>query len=265
MLIATGVVALSRKIADEKAKKKEARQGHLNVGDSDVAKRAFQSQTSRMLEPGNAGITRAGTEIKFEDPSDISATSPSVTSPSATTPTIYSPRPDVQDVRHESQMSMTSPVQSEKGLLSPASPYPGTPTSPVGVNRSSSSSSNPPPYSSRSEPASSTLSPSVYSRDPDSQSILTSDTKSIASWSTNSQGTHALRIKTKGQDLKSGFPYHPGLFDLHVHPDRWESFTYQITEATKISVGETAQVWAAATATALTGHIAASIWLGRSV
>jgi hypothetical protein len=65
-------------------------------------------------------------------------------------------------------------------------------------------------------------------------------------------------------DLKSGFPYHPGLFDLHVHPDRWESFTYQIVEATKISVGESAQVWAAATATALTGHIAASIWLGRS-
>lgn len=30
---------------------------------------------------------------------------------------------------------------------------------------------------------------------------------------------HAVRVRTKGNDLKSGFPYHPGLYDLRVRPD----------------------------------------------
>jgi hypothetical protein len=29
----------------------------------------------------------------------------------------------------------------------------------------------------------------------------------------------AVRVRTKGHDLKSGFPYHPGLYDLRVRPD----------------------------------------------
>ena len=76
MLLTAGIVALSRKVADEKAKKKEAKQGHLNVGDSDVAKRAFASQTSRMIQsgPSSTGINRAATDIKYEDPNDIAST-----------------------------------------------------------------------------------------------------------------------------------------------------------------------------------------------
>jgi len=38
------------------------------------------------------------------------------------------------------------------------------------------------------------------------------------SGSTTSVG-HSVRVRTKGHDLKSGFPYHPGLFDMRVRPD----------------------------------------------
>ena len=276
MLITTGIIALSRKVADERAKKKEARQGHLTIGDSDVAKKAFQSQTSRMIEagPANTGPKGAETDIKFQDPGDVSASSPNAYSPN-----IYSPRPEVHDARQSSQLDVTSPVKSEKGFLAPGSPYPETPTSPAAGNEQSprnSSFQQLPPYTPQAESSKSALSPSVYPRAPvdsvmsrsdtksnsDSKS-KSSDSKSMGSHSVDSQGTHSVRVKTKGSDLKSGFAYHPALYDLNVHPTSWDSFTYQIIETTKFGTGDYAKMWGAATATAMTGAIGTSIFVGR--
>ena len=242
MLLTTGIIALSRKVADERAKKQEARQGHLQVGDSDVAKRAFAAQTSKMLEGGNAGINRTGTEIKYEDPNEIT------NSPDTPSSGIYSPRVEIHDTRSTSQVDVSSPAQSEKALLASGS----TPTTPSDWRSSTASTSQPPPYSPRPESSTTAMSPSVYSRDVDSSTIAGSDTKSIASRSTNSQGTHAIRVKTKGTDLKSGFPYHPALFDLHVHPDKWNTFTSQVVETRKFETRDYARVIGAATATAMT-------------
>ncbi len=256
MLLTTGVIALSRKIKDERAKKQEAKQGLLNVGDSDVAKRAFSSQTTKMLEAGDtpkADMTRRGTEIKYEDPSDIV-----VDSPDTDSPTIYSPKPDIRDARHSSsEVNVTSPARSEKGLLEPSTPYDETQLTP-----SDGQSLSPPPYSPRSE-SSSAIGSSMYSRDTDAASLRSVDTNAISITSSNSQGGFAIRIKTVGDDLKSGFPYAPQLFDLKVHPEKWNAFTAQIVESTKLSMTDQAQAVAAATAVAMTGAIATSVFLGR--
>ena len=261
MLLATGVVALSRKVADEREKKKQERQGRLTIGDSDVAKRAFHTQTSKMLEAGDGGIKRAGTNLKYQDPSDVSAGSPDTASP-----TIYSPKPEIRDARKTSQLDVTSPVNSEKGTFQPNSPAEETPTSQVDfTNRTprSTISSQPPPYSARPQSSVSALSPSGYSRDSDQTTSASSDTGSLVSFSVNSQGTHSIRVKTKGSDLKSGFPYHPALFDLHVAPDKWDNFTHQLVESVKFGSGDYARMWGAATATAMTGAIGTSIFVGR--
>ena len=261
MLLTTGIIALSRKVADEKAKKREEKQGRLRVGDSDVAKRAFAAQTTKMIEAGNAGINRTGTDIKYEDPNEIIATTPDTPSSG-----IYSPNIEFQDARQTSQVNVTSPVKSEKGFLalgSPSTETPVTPTTMGNADLASSRSSQPPPYSARPESSASAMSPSVYSRDPDSATLATSDTKSISSRSTNSRGTHAIRVKTKSTDLKSGFPYHPALFNLHVHPEKWAAFTDQVVDSVKFETKDYAAMIGAATATAMTGAIATSVWVGR--
>ena len=285
MLLTTGAIALSRKVADERAKRREKKQGHMQVGSSDVAKRAFGAQTSKMIEDGSsAGINRRGTEIKFEDADEITANSPSVPSVGVSSPDV-----EVHDTRSTSQVDVTSPVQSEKAAFGAASPYTETPTSAVAWPTSSSTlqspggaSVEPPPYSPRPESSNPALSPSVYSsrpessigalspsvysrdmKDSDTSTLATSDTRSITSGSTNSRGGHGIRVKTKGGDLKSGFPYHPALFDLHIAPNKWEDFTYQITESTKFDKKDYTRMVGAASATAMTGAIGTAIWLGR--
>lgn len=87
---------------------------------------------------------------------------------------------------------------------------------------------------------------------------------SLSSSSTvsNAQG---VRIRTKGDDLKSGFPYHPQLFDLRVRPDDWQRFSDQVTDATKFDSSDYAKMWAAAGSVALTGRILTTAWVGRCV
>lgn len=75
--------------------------------------------------------------------------------------------------------------------------------------------------------------------------------------------TSGVRVRTKGADLRSGFPYDPELFDFGVRPGQWESFTTQILEATKFGGKDYAQMWAAATATALAGAVFTSAYVGR--
>ena len=247
MIIAAGLIA--KKVSSEKAKRKEAkeaRQGRLQVGDSQVAKTAFE----------NPAIVRSETDIKFEDPNDVS-----VTSPDSVSPTLYSPKVEVQDVRHKSQVNVASPVQSERAGLGPARGSVEKPRTPIDHDgQRSRSSTGPPPYSPNAESATSSL-----------QATTTADSKSERSdtsstvHSTASKGTYAVRVKTKGNELKSGFPYHPGLFDLRVHPEKWDSFSSEIVSATKATPGDTAKVWAAATGCALTGRILTGIYVGRNL
>ncbi|KAF7187600.1 hypothetical protein HII31_10939 [Pseudocercospora fuligena] len=83
-------------------------------------------------------------------------------------------------------------------------------------------------------------------------SIATSSSKSLKSptsvpssaTSTDSQAPPSVRVHTKGPTLASGFPYHPALFDLRVHPIKWERFTESIVETTKLSTKERMKVWA---------------------
>ncbi|GIZ38040.1 hypothetical protein CKM354_000146700 [Cercospora kikuchii] len=63
--------------------------------------------------------------------------------------------------------------------------------------------------------------------------------------------TRSLRVHTKGALLTSGFPYHPGLFDLKIHRIMWEKFTSQIVDSMKLSPAERAKVWAVSTAAAV--------------
>lgn len=74
-----------------------------------------------------------------------------------------------------------------------------------------------------------------------------------------------MRVRTKGHDLKSGFPYHPRLFDLRVRPDDWQRFSDQVTESTKFERADYAKMWAAAGSVALTGSILTTAWVGRCV
>jgi hypothetical protein len=80
-----------------------------------------------------------------------------------------------------------------------------------------------------------------------------------------SSGTSNVRVRTKGDDLKSGFPYHPRLFDLRVRPDDWQRFSDQVTDTTRFSSGDYAKMWAAAGSVALTGSFLTTAWVGRYV
>ncbi len=251
MLITAGIMALSQKVSVDKAKRKEAKQGLLR--DSEATRSAYSR---------DAGIGRTGTEIKYEGPTDIAA------SPGTASPTIYSPTIEVQDVRHTSEAGIINPVKSEKAFLGPDSAYPDTPTTPTisdGQRSRSSTLQEPPPYSPGAgrENDSLSLSRTLVSGSRQLSTRVSADTRSISTRSTNSVGTHAIRVKTRGADLKSGFAYHPALFDLRVHPDKWDSFTNDIVTATKTTSGDKAKVWAAATGVALTGAWATSVFVGR--
>jgi hypothetical protein len=135
----------------------------------------------------------------------------------------------------------------------------------------------------------------VYSRDvmesPTSLShdlsevVQTASTYSSSSLTENSGSTtsdgHAVRVRTKGHDLKSGFPYHPGLYDLRVRPDGkvdgngfpsyqtkltsldWQQFSDQLIDSTKFDTADYAKLWAAVGSLALTGSILTSVWVSR--
>jgi len=78
-----------------------------------------------------------------------------------------------------------------------------------------------------------------------------------------SSDTPGVRVRTKGNDLRSGFPYHPRLYDLRVRPDDWQRFSDQVTDAVKFSPGDHAKMWAAAGSVALTGSVLTTAWIGR--
>jgi hypothetical protein len=80
-----------------------------------------------------------------------------------------------------------------------------------------------------------------------------------------SSDTSTVRVRTKGNDLKSGFPYHSRLFDLHVRPDDWQRFNDQVTNATRFTSSDYAKMWAAAGSVALTGSLLMTAWVAGYV
>ena len=90
------------------------------------------------------------------------------------------------------------------------------------------------------------------------------DTLSTSSGSISSDATD-VRVRTKANDLKSGFAYHSRLFDLRVRPDDWQRFSDQIVDATRFNPSDYAKMWAAAGSVALTGSLLTTALVGRYV
>jgi hypothetical protein len=261
LAITAGIMALSRKRAEEKAKKEQARQGILSIGSSDVAKKAFDAQTNKMIEAGPSPPGRAGTNIKFEGPEDIQIDDSGVTTPSSAKPASME-----KSLERGSSLDGVEPEKSEKGYLSPHTAVPTTPGRTDSQSSRARSSTDPPPYSPmREQRAPPTPSASVASGALSPSTLAPSATRTsfTSSRSTSSKGTHAIRVKTNGPDLSSGFPYHPALFDLQVHPDKWNSFTSEIIERTKLTSGDKAKLWGTATGLALSGALVTSVFVHR--
>ncbi|KAK1813525.1 hypothetical protein LTR12_012094 [Friedmanniomyces endolithicus] len=257
LLAATAAIALGRKVSDEKRKKKEAKQGLMRVGHSDVAKQAFANhQTTKTLQDGKAGVQRSPTDIKYEDPDSFDIARPAVSSSSETTAKLEGPdKPGCPSPSTD----IATRVHSEGALaISTANTSKDEPHD-VRSRSTSALSTGPPPYSPPRDVPVETPS-SVYSQESDRVTIATSNSSS----STFDEG-NAIKIRTKGPDLKSGFAYHPALFDLNVRPELWDRFTHQVVETTKCSAGDHAKIWAAATATACTGAIITSTFVGRNM
>jgi hypothetical protein len=122
----------------------------------------------------------------------------------------------------------------------------------------------PPPYSVGSAEFTGSL--AYHSTSSNGTSSLSPRHRSWSLSSSNtSSDTQGVRVRTKGDDLRSGFPYHPGLFDLRVRPDDWERFSGQVTDATKFGSGDYAKMWAAAGSVALSGSVLTTAWVGRYV
>jgi len=255
MILSTVAVGIAQKVANDKKKKKEARQGLLSVGDSDVARRAFNSQAQRSIQDGE--LPHGGAEIKFEDSrSSVDVAGRVKRNSGLTSPGI---KQDETGTALVLQPDVASPVDSKMASLALSSPD----KQPMGRLDAGARVTSPytEPSMGNLSPTSTTVSSPTYPLD--SKTPLPSDTRSIHTSNTNSPQPHALRVKTKGADLSSGFPYHPALSDVDVHPTMWKSFTDQVVEATKFGFKDHAQLWAGATAVAMTGAIVTSVFIGR--
>ncbi|KAK1810687.1 hypothetical protein LTR12_014928 [Friedmanniomyces endolithicus] len=257
LLAATAAIALGRKLSDENRKKKEAKQGLMRVGHSDVAKQAFANQqTTRALQDGKASVQRSPTAIKYEDPDSFDVARPAVSSSGEAM--AQSEGPD-KPAASTPLTDTASQARSEVALVISTANTSKDETHDVRSRSTSALSTGPPPYSPRRDVPVETPS-SIYSQDSDRVNIATSN----SSISTSDDG-NAIKIRTKGSDIKSGFAYHPALFDLNVRPELWDRFTHQVVETTKFSAGDHAKIWAAATATACTGAIITSTFVGRNM
>jgi hypothetical protein len=133
--------------------------------------------------------------------------------------------------------------------------------SPITLTRSSCDSLSSPYPDRQTEPSEL----SAYG-DPDAERRLSvsceHENMSLSSGSTFPD-TPGLHVRTKGNDLKSGFPYHPRLYDLQVRPDDRQRFSDQMTDATRFQSTDYAKIWVAAGSVALTGSVLTSAWTGR--
>jgi len=199
MLLATAAIAVSQKVKDERAKKKKSRQGLLQVGDSDLARKAFASQTTKRIQNGDAGVQRTGTDTRYEDADSMEASSPAgdsslrgLMSPTA------SGVPDARAGLAPPSLDTASPVTAaEKSSLAVTSS-----SSEMGDGFDTRSKiSGLPPYSPQQDDAYERT--SIYSRDSDGATLAASDSVSVRA--DTLQGIHSIKVKTKGSDLSSGY------------------------------------------------------------
>lgn len=117
------------------------------------------------------------------------------------------------------------------------------------------------------KPSADEQSPPKYSSNDLAASPLTTAPRRGGSLSTSSASTSTdadtVRVRTVGEDLKTGFGYHPALFDLRIRPDDWQNFSDEVTSAAKFSSIDNLKMYAAATGLALVGEVATSIWVAR--
>ncbi|KAH9835946.1 hypothetical protein Tdes44962_MAKER01865 [Teratosphaeria destructans] len=230
VIITTAAVAIGRRIADSRAEKNERLQGLLKVKESNAAMGAYAMQRTcaRASGPGSGASTnRSGNEIAHDEPGSLEVPRPIL-------------RPTVPADRAASSIDLTSASQSM-------------------------ARSTPPLYFARSTDNQGAKTSSLSSHESDSATMPSLDRPSLVSADATSDMTKGIRIRTKGSDLKSGFAYHPALFELQVHPTMWDAFTTQLIETTKFTLGDHAQVWAAAAGVACTGALVTSVLVGRGM
>ncbi|KAF2161757.1 hypothetical protein M409DRAFT_27813 [Zasmidium cellare ATCC 36951] len=243
MFLTTGVLVLSRKISDKRAKDKQSKQQLLDQIRS-IRPRSISNLPTIPSEEAGQPLTN--------------------TSSNATEPGRHS-----RDINVETPGNFTSSIRLQTEYAS----HPQRPSSDYGTSSELSPRGAPPPYSLTG--ASSSRTPSIAESSllqPDSAishgTFSDSNTLASSEYSTSTTTTAEdpfLRIRTKGTDLKSGFPYAPELFELRVRPELWEKFTAQIIGVTKFNNKDYAQMVGAATATALTGALLTSVYVGRSM
>ncbi|KAK4507405.1 hypothetical protein PRZ48_001140 [Zasmidium cellare] len=277
MFLTTGALVLSRKISDKRAKDKQAKEQALGQNRGIHPKSTNNLPTIPSEEayqppnnvPDNASdLSNHLRDIHIQPPSnsnsairvstEYSAHSPRPSSDYGSTAEL-SPRgapPPYSPTRASS--SRTASI-AESSLLQPDS----------AISHGTFSSDNTLCNSTYSDTLSSpSHSNTLHSTSP-SNALTPTATTSSHSTSTTTTSTAAedssLRIRTCGTDLKTGFPYAPELFDLRVPPSLWETFTAQIISTTKLSTKDHATIISAATATALTGALLTSVYVGRSL
>ena len=155
MILTPLVVAASRKIKDDRAKKKEAREARLQRGSSQAVP-SFQSMQANLVnDPSRSLLARtvstqsAETEIRYETPADVWNNTYTSTRPhdgisgehpaprsnysSQAQDIMESPVAEPQDNRdaHTPEIHMTSPVTSVRGSFAVTSPGAGLEEQPM--------------------------------------------------------------------------------------------------------------------------------------
>ena len=252
-----GILALSRKIKDDRQKKLNDAYNLSIVGDADVTPKAFTGKKLDPLDTAPRGTDTASHKIHSEASYELDTTTRSQDGDPNSEAGSRSPvRANEGDVS-ESYGGLVSPMSSEAMSISqciqpneyvispvqPTQPRPDRPTSSHGSARAP-----------------------VHSRNEDAEApFAQGDTETSSNSSSGLNSTETVRIPANGEQLKSGFPYDPALFDLNIRPATWTAFTHQIIESSKLDMKDRAGAWAAACPIALTGFIGSSICVGRSV
>jgi len=201
----------------------------LELGDRDVARNAFQSQVSRPRD--RKLLLHSGTDVLWETPNDVEARS---------------------IINNDENGALAKTAAKDKKALTTADSY-----------RSEHSLDSPPPYSPQAKDSASTPAQTASSLSPQLSNFASNTSTNMHSSATSD--SEAIRVHTNGSDLKSGFPYHPALFDLRIRPDEWERFTHEVVETTKFGIGDHAKLWASAASVALTGAVGTSVWVGKTM
>lgn len=252
-----GILALSRKIKDDRQKKLNDAYNLSVVGDANVTPTVCEGKDMRLLDTAPHDKELESRDIHSEVPYELDATTDSQDGGrQSDASAIYAIRANQGDVR-ESYGDLVSPLSPQAGPMSQSIQPIDDVISPLQPEQPLHND-----MSSLRNPGRAT----VRSQDTTGKAQLPqADLESSSTSISTPTSTEDIRIPTNGEQLKSGFPYHPALFDLNIRPATWTAFTHQIIESSKLDMKDRAGAWAAACPIALTGFIGSSICIGRSV